>query len=76
MKVSLRVKDFSDRPRDAVLRRLAGAGGRWPAADEAQGMARQARATGGTRVPPPPRKPPAEAVVATAEAKAAEAKEV
>ena len=47
--------DFFDGPVEAVLQRMAGEGGRRPAAAEAQGAARQARAAGGGRAPPPPR---------------------
>ena len=49
--VSLLVKDFFDRPVEAALQRMAGEGGRRPAAAmaaaEAQGATRQARAAGG-----------------------------
>ena len=73
MEIGLLVKDFFDRPVEAVLQRMAGPGGRRPAVAEARGAARQARAAGGGRAPPPPRTPPAEATVAAAEAKATRA---
>ena len=46
MEVGLIVKDFFDGPVEAVLQRMAGSGGRRPAATEARGAARQARAAG------------------------------
>ena len=58
MEVGLLVKEFFDGPVEAVLQRMAGSGGRRPAATEARGAARQARAAGaagGGRAPPPPR---------------------
>ena len=46
MEVGLLVKEFFDGPVEAVLQRMAGSGGRRPAATEARGAARQARAAG------------------------------
>ena len=47
MEVSLLVKDFFNGPVEAVLQRMAGPGGRRPAAAEAQGAASEAGARGG-----------------------------
>ena len=38
MEVSLRVKEFFDGPVEAVLQRMAGSGGRRPAAEEARAV--------------------------------------
>jgi hypothetical protein len=46
VEVGLLVKEFFDGPVEAVLQRMAGPGGRRPAAEEARGAARRARAAG------------------------------
>jgi hypothetical protein len=46
VEVGLLVKEFFDGPVEAVLQRMAGPGGRRPAAGEARGAARRARAAG------------------------------
>ena len=53
MEVSLLVKSFFEAPVEAVLQRMAGAGGRRPSVAEAREVARRARAAG-ERAPPPP----------------------
>jgi hypothetical protein len=76
MEVGLLVKEFFDGPVEAVLQRMAGSGGRRPAAAEARGAAARARAAGaagGGRAPPPPRTPTAVAGAAAAEVQATRA---
>ena len=46
MEVSLLVKSFFEAPVEAVLQRMAGAGGRRPSVAEAREVARRARAAG------------------------------
>ena len=76
LEVGLLVKTFFDGPVEAVLQRMAGPGGRRPAAAEARGAAARARAAGaagGGRAPPPPRTPTAVAGAAAAEVRATRA---
>ena len=76
LEVGLLVKTFFDGPVEAVLQRMAGPGGRRPAAEEARGAARRARAAGaagGGRAPPPPRTLSVVARAAAAEAQATRA---
>ena len=72
MEVSLLVKSFFEAPVEAVLQRMAGAGGRRPSVAEAREVARRARAAG-ERAPPPPRTATSRAEAARAAATAAAA---
>jgi hypothetical protein len=67
MEVSLLVKSFFEAPVEAVLQRMASAGGRWPSVAEAREVARRARAAG-ERAPPPPRTATSREEAATAAA--------
>jgi len=73
MEVSLFVKSFFEAPVEAVLQRMAGAGGRRPSVAEAREVARRARAAGERTPPPAPRTAPSRAEPARAATAAAAA---